>query len=222
VERSTRRPGDELGTAVPTPPDNVGPRSTPNYKALAAAAITNLPGGIKVFAGQRDDPSYRDLGSIFDLGGLRPFNPFHIIPLGSVAGVDALRNANTHSIEIQVPISQVVAIPNTTIGIYATASRMKETVIGDDGSKTAKGGWVQVSRLGNPMIDEVLIPIGSRGSWNHGNPSDSQFERFYSAPEFAHLENFLYGSVLQPIQETGRTDLDTMLLTGLPGLNSTG
>jgi hypothetical protein len=64
---------------IPTPPDNIGPRSTPNYDALAAAAVTSLPGGIKVFAGQRDDPFFVDLGSIFDLGGLRPFSPFHLI-----------------------------------------------------------------------------------------------------------------------------------------------
>ena len=70
-----------LAENVPTPPDNIGPRSTPNYNALAAAAVTNLDGGGKVFAGQRDDPFFVDLGSIFDLAGLRPFNPFHLIPI---------------------------------------------------------------------------------------------------------------------------------------------
>ena len=90
-----------LGSNIPTPPDNIGPRSTPNYDALASAAVTNLSGGIKVFAGQRDDPFYVDLGSIFDLAGLRPFNPFHLIPLPAAPGVDALQNYNTHSIEIQ-------------------------------------------------------------------------------------------------------------------------
>jgi hypothetical protein len=72
-----------LGHDISTPPDNIGPRSTPNYNTLAAAAVTTLPGGIKVFAGQRDDPFYVDLGSIFDLAGLRPFNPFHLIPLSA-------------------------------------------------------------------------------------------------------------------------------------------
>ena len=112
-----------LGTDIPTPPDNIGPRSTPNYDALAAAAVTSLPGGGKVFAGQRDDPFFVDLGSIFDLAGLRPFNPFHLIPLAAEPGVDALANYNTHSIAIQVPITDVVKIPNTNIGIYASASR---------------------------------------------------------------------------------------------------
>ena len=121
--RAARTSRSCSATNIPTPPVNIGPRSTPNYDALAAAAVTTLPGGIKVFAGQRDDPFYVDLGSVFDLAGLRPFNPFHLIPLGRGAGRDALKNYNTHSIEIQVPIDQLVQIPNTTVGIYASASR---------------------------------------------------------------------------------------------------
>ena len=110
-----------LGSNIPTPPDNIGPRSTPNYDALAAAAVTSLPGGIKVFAGQRDDPFFVDLGSIFDLAGLRPFNPFHLIPLPAAPGVDALTNYNTHSIVMQVPICAARAGSRaTTVGIYAT------------------------------------------------------------------------------------------------------
>ena len=115
-----------LGHDIPTPPDNVGPRSTPSYNTLAAAAVTSLPGGVKVFAGQRDDPFYVDLGSIFDLAGLRPFNPFHLIPLPAGPGVDALENYNTHSIEIQVPISQLAKAPMSTVGIYASSSRQKQ------------------------------------------------------------------------------------------------
>jgi len=220
-----------LGTNIPTPPDNIGPRSTPNYNALASAAVTSLPGGIKVFAGQRDDPFFVDLGSIFDLAGLRPFNPFHALPLAAAPGVDALTNYNTHSIEIQVPIDQLVDIPNTTIGIYASASRAKATVLRSDGTKAGHGPWVQVSRLGNPLVNEVLIPLGQKDFWNREDPAgDAQFERFYSKPEVAHLENILYGTLpqghaggaLQKIDETNRTDLDTILLTGVPGLNFTG
>src|SRR5262249_40664962 len=71
---------------MPTPQETIAQRSTPNYDALANAAITSLPGGIKVFAGQRDDPFFVDLGSVFDLAGLRPFNPLHLIPLPAEAG----------------------------------------------------------------------------------------------------------------------------------------
>jgi hypothetical protein len=217
-----------LGRNIPTPPDNVGPRSTTNYDALAAGAVKSLPGGIKVFAGQRDDPFFVDLGSIFDLAGLRPFNPFHLIPLGAAPGVDALTNYNTHSIEIQVPIAQLAKAPNSTIGIYASASRSKESILRKDGTKDGQGPFVQVSRLGNPLINEVVIPLGSKDFWNRSDPADdSQFESNYSNPEVSALENLLYGAanangVLQPIAEHGRTDLDTILLTGVPGLNFTG
>jgi uncharacterized protein DUF4331 len=220
-----------LATNVPTPPDNIGPRSTPNYSALAAAAVTNLPGGGKVFAGQRDDPFYVDLGSIFDLAGLRPFNPFHLLPLGAAPGVDALQNYNTHSIVLRVPISQLVQAPSTTVGIYASADREQKTVLRADGTKDGHGPWVQVSRLGNPLINEVVIPLGDKDLWNREDPSgDSQFAHYYTKPEVAHLENVLYGAppqghaggALAPIAETGRTDLQQILLTGVPGLNFTG
>src|SRR3954470_18744605 len=114
-----------LGSNIPVPPDNIGPRSTPSYGSLASAAVTTLPGGLKTFAGQRDDPVYVDLGSIFGLAGRRPFNPFHAISMPAEAGVDALANYNTHSIVLQVPIDQLVQVPKTTVGIYASASRAR-------------------------------------------------------------------------------------------------
>jgi hypothetical protein len=220
-----------LGTNIPTPPDNVGPRSTPNYNSLAAAAVTSLPSGIKVFAGQRDDPFFVDLGSIFDLAGLRPFNPFHLLPLAAGPGVDAIKNYNTHSIEIQVPTSQLVSFSNPTIGIYATASRQKVRILDDNGTTKGRGPWVQVSRLGNPLINEVVIPLGQKDYWNREDPAnDSQFASFYTSPEVSRLENALYGTLpqghaggaLQAIDETGRSDLVSILLTGVHGLNETG
>ena len=84
-------------------PANIGPRSTPNYDALADAATYKLPNGVKVFAGPRDDPFFVDLGSIFDLGGLRPLNGAHLIPRSAEAGVDGVAGYNTHTIAIQVP-----------------------------------------------------------------------------------------------------------------------
>src|SRR5262249_46386304 len=107
--KSTRE--QVLGTNLTTPPDNIGPRSTPNYDALAAAAVHTLSGGIKVFAGQRDDPFFVDLGSVFALAGLRPFNPLHLIPLPVEPGRDAVARYNTHAIAIQVPIAQIVQPP---------------------------------------------------------------------------------------------------------------
>jgi len=212
-----------LGDNIPTPPDNVGPRSTPNYNALADAAVTSQPGGIKVFAGQRDDPFFVDLGSVFDLAGLRPFNPFHAIPLPAEPGRDALRNYSTHTIAIQVPIDQLVRIPNKTIGIYASASRQEVRVLRKDGTIDNNGPFIQVSRLGEPLINEAVIPLGQKDFWNRSEPQDdAQFESFYANPEVARLENALYGSVLMPINEHNRGDLVAILLTGVPGLNFTG
>jgi hypothetical protein len=219
-----------LGRNLTTPPDNIGPRSTPNYDTLATAAIHAVE-GIKVFAGQRDDPFFVDLGSVFDLAGLRPFNPFHLIPLPAEAGRDAVARYNTHSIVIQVPIAQLVQPPNTTIGIYASASRQKVRILRDDGTNDDNGPFVQVSRLAEPLINEAVIPLGKKDSWNRFDPADdAQFETFYLNPEVSRLENVLYGTppqghpggALAAIDVTGRTDLVAILLTGVPGLNFTG
>jgi Domain of unknown function (DUF4331) len=222
--------GDDnvLGRNIPTPPVNIGPRSTPNYEALAAAAVKTLSGGTKVFAGQRDDPFFVDLGSIFDLGGLRPFNGAHLIPLATAEGVDGVGGYNTHTIAMQIPISQLKG-PNgqMIIGIYASASRQKIRILGGDGTFKNKDSWVQVSRLGNPLVNEVIIPLGKKDFWNSQDPSkDAQFQSNYTNPELAALVNLLY-PVLPDAATSGRSDLVAILLTGLDvpnfaNLNFTG
>jgi len=230
VTRISKNGSEVLGTNIPVPPVNIGPRSTPGYDALAAAAIASLPGGTKVFAGQRDDPFYVDLGSIFDLAGLRPFNSLHAIPLPDGAGVDGVGGYNTHSIVLQVPIKRLTRDhelhaadnPKAVIGVYATASRQKVRVLKDDGGVRNESDWVQISRLGEPLINEVVIPRGKKDLWNTKDPSDdAQFLRFYRSPEVTKLENGLY-SALDNASESGRDDLVAILLTGVPGLNFTG
>src|SRR4029077_6542348 len=94
-----------LGTQLACPPCNIGPRSTPNYEAnLGSRAVHTLASGETVFCGQRNDPFYVDLGSIFDLGDLRPVQNFHLISTPAPAGVDATKALNIHTIAIQVPI----------------------------------------------------------------------------------------------------------------------
>jgi Domain of unknown function (DUF4331) len=231
----------ELARNVRVPPVNVGVRSTPNYAALAESAITDLGEGRTVFAGQRADPFYVDVGSIFDLLGLRPFNPVHKIPLGVAPGEDNTAGFSVHSIVLRVPKSDLThnhrtptdpKDPNAVVGIYASASRQSTRVLdaddrdddghgrGDDGN----GRWVQVSRLGEPLINEVLIPLGQKDRWNRVDPNnDQQFERFYLNPEPARLINSLYNEPpVVPVDTTNRTDLVTVLLTGVPGLNFTG
>ena len=220
--RGNSEQSELLGTDLPTPPDNIGPRSTPNYAALADAAVASLPGGLKVFAGQRVDPFFVDLGSVFDLAGLRPYNAFHLIPFAPEPGRDAVARYNTHTIAIQVPIAQLCRGGQPTIGIYASASRQKIRVLEQDGTPAGHGRFVQVSRLGEPLINEVVIPLGQKDFWNRSDPSDdAQFERFYLNPEVARLENLLYGGVLTPVDVSNRTDLVSILLTGVPGLNFT-
>ena len=229
VTRINHHGAKVLGKDIPVPPVNIGPRSTPGYDALAGAAIAELPGA-KVFAGQRDDPFYVDLGSIFDLAGLRPFNSLHDIPLADGEGVDGVGGYNTHSIVLQVPIRKLTRDhklhdaddPKAVIGVYATASRQRVRVLQRGGDVRNKEGWVQISRLGEPLINEAVIPRVKKDLWNSTDPAeDVRFLRFYRSPEVTKLENALYDA-LDNANETGRDDLVAILLTGVPGLNFTG
>ncbi len=211
-----------IGSNLPVPPPNIGPRSNPSYDPYIG--VNTLAGGRKVFAGPRDDPFFVDLGSIFDLAGLRQFNGLHAIPLATEAGKDGVLNYNTHSIGLQVPKTDVLqpAMANGTIGIYASASRPKITIRREDGTIDANGKWVQVSRLGNPLINEVIIPLGKKDRWNATDPADdSQFLEHYTTPELALRADALYAALTGSFL-TDRSDLVAVLLTGVPGLNFTG
>jgi hypothetical protein len=212
-----------LGSGLPTVPTNVGPRSVPEYAALAATGVRSLPGGISTYAGPRDDAFFVDLGSIFDLGGLRPFNGLHIIPLDPEEGTDGVAGFNTNTIAIKVPISKLRRnADHPTIGIWASASRKATKTISTGGKVSWTGPWTQVSRLGNPLVNEVIIPRHLKDYWNGQLPkNDKQFEKYYLKPELAGLVNFLYPATAD-IDTTNRTDLSLILLTGVPGVNSTG
>jgi hypothetical protein len=195
------------------------------------AAVQELPGGIKVFAGQTDDPFYVDLGSVFDLAGLRPFNPAHVIPLDAEDGVDGAGGFNTHALVLQVPIAQLTRDkmmhpaddPKAVIGVYASSSRQRVQILGSGGNlERNRGPWIQVSRLAEPLINEAVIPLADKDEWNAQDPEDdSEFAHYYTSPEVTRLENALY-PVLDDAPETGRGDLAAILLTGVPGLNFTG
>jgi hypothetical protein len=219
-----------LGSGM-VPPTNIGPRSTPNYQAnIGAAGKITLANGGKAFAGPRDDPFFVDLGSIFDLGGLRPFNNAHLAALPPAPGIDGVGGYNVHSIAVKIPITELTGTASApdfghqdaVIGVWATASRQKVTVLKTDGTVNLNDGWVQVSRLGNPLINEVIIPTTKKDYWNFQPPSkDSQFAQYYRAPALAKIVNSLYGSAIvsaggEAARETGRDDLVAVLLTGLP------
>src|SRR3954454_6658539 len=98
-----------LGKGLTCPPCNIGPRSTPNYADLANSAIHDLSGERRVFAGQRAEGFYVDLGSIFDLGTLRPFQNLHLIPMAAMPGINATKQVNVHTIALQVPMTDLTA-----------------------------------------------------------------------------------------------------------------
>jgi Domain of unknown function (DUF4331) len=218
------RNGERIASNVPVPPVNIGPRSTPDYASLAASAVKTLDGGTKVFAGQRDDAFFVDLGSIFDLAGLRPFNTLHAIPLPTAPGIDDVDGYNTNSIAIQVPLQKLTDDhrlpadandPDAVLGVWATASRQKFRMLNADGTMSAFGPWQQVSRLGNPLINEVIIPTTKKDYWNSQKPSkDSQFAKYYLAPEVTAVANALYDALDTPAT-SNRADLVAILLTGL-------
>jgi hypothetical protein len=227
------RNGADLTSAagvLRTPPVNVGPRSTPNYPTTAAQAIFGLNDGSKVFAGQRDDAFFVDLGSIFDLGGLRPFNSLHVLPLSPTAGIDGVGGFNTNSIALDIPLNLLTKDhaqptgpndPDAVLGVWASASRPKTRLLNADGTITTVGPWVQVSRLGNPLINEVVIPREKKDYWNGQQPrDDAQFAKYYRAPELTAVANALYAALDDPAT-TNRDDLVAILLTGLDIPSST-
>jgi hypothetical protein len=212
----------ELGSGLNAVPANIGPRSTPGYAALASAGVQSI-GSRKVYAGPRDDAFFVDLGSIFDLGGLRPFNGAHVIPLATANGVDGVAGFNTNTIAIQVPVGELRRdAGHPTIGIWASASRRAERTIDSLGNVKWRGPWVQVSRLGNPLVNEVIIPRHLKDYWNAQQPrNDKQFEKYYLNPELAGLVNALYPA-LPDADTSGRADLSLILLQGVPNVNNTG
>jgi hypothetical protein len=230
VTRTTRHGSSEvLAKHLACPPCNIGPRSTPNYATLSASAVHSLPGKRRVFAGQRADGFWVDLGSVFDLLALRPFQNLHLLSTPAAPGVNALANLNVHTIALQVPITDLtrhgvrpsgVGDPAAAIGVWTTASRRKSTVY-DDSSSSWKGygPWQQVSRLGNPLFNEVVVPMGKKDRWNQRTPAhDATYLSNVQHPEVAGLLPTLYPGVFPNLAKlsAARADLVAILLTGLP------
>jgi hypothetical protein len=238
VENGKRR---TLGEDLPVPPNNIGPRSTPNYPELANAAITQVDGGILSFAGQRDESFPVDLGSIFDLGGLRPFNEAHLIKLPKADGINATDGLNVNSVALQVPIDKLVRKDDPVIAVWSsTFRRQTETHLGPteaqgsglDRTEKSDGPWVQVSRLGNPLVNEVVVPTELKDVFNALPPSaDANVFPTLKAtplattgpvplvtdPILANLIEVLYPGVKVP--PPPRNDLVAIFLTGIPDLN---
>jgi hypothetical protein len=217
-----------LAEGLVVPPVNVGPRTTPNYESLVDDAFYELPNGIKVFAGQRDDPFFVDLGAIFDLLG------FRAVPGNVGQGQDDLAGYNCQAIVLEVPIEQLTsngtnpadpADPAAILGLWSTTRVSKQQLSARDAgpdestddelSFFSKRG--QLSRLGMPLVNEVVIPIRFKDRWNASAPKrDEQFLSYVQDPELAKAIEALYGVTAPP---TPRCDLVAVFLTGVPDLN---
>jgi hypothetical protein len=195
-----------------TPPNNIGPRSTPKYRGLVSRSIRSFDGGrSKAFAGQRDDPFFGDIGAIFDLVAIRK-------GIGNMGGgKDFFAGYGVHTFAVQVPIVSLRA-KNGTIGVWASVDRRKVTTRG--AQTRSSGAFVQVNRLGNPLVNEVVIPTGLKDAWNAQQPwQESRYRKYYESPLLAAVMNQLYEL---DVPATGRDDLVAVLLTGVPKLNFTG
>jgi hypothetical protein len=220
----------KVGKDLKSPPCNIGPRSTPNYQsALANHAVHTLSTGEKVFAGQRAEGFFVDLGSIFDLGTLRPVQNLHVIPMAATMSVDATASMNVHTIALQIPIKKLTrdgSAPSnplsakSVIGVWGAASRRKSQIInGHNGHHSSSGPWTQVSRLGMPLFNEVVTPMARKDEWNAGEPSgDKAFLKYVERPELAKLLPVLYPGVFPNLAAytKKRADLVAILLTGIP------
>jgi hypothetical protein len=232
LRKVIRRPGrrdrtDVIGRGIPTPPCNIGPRSTPNYEDLAASAVKTFRTGEKVFAGQRAESFFVDLGSVFDLGTLRPFQDRHLISTPRGTGVDSIEQVNVHSLVIQVPMAHLTRdgrvprdpmSPNSVIGVWGAASRQKGMSRGS-GYRRSAGPWQQVSRLGNPLFNEVIVPLDRKDEWNAVGPDkESRFAQYVARPELAALLPVLYPDTFPNLAayDKDRADLLAILLTGIP------
>ena len=199
----------EIATG-PVAPSNVGPASMPDYKTLRDAAITDVEGGGKTFAGQADDPFFLDL-RIFDLlygGDL------------SETGEDTLAGYNVNSVALQVPLDEVAlnadSATNPVVGVWSTASKQSVTL--SPGAAEPSGDHVQVSRLGMPLVNEVVVPAALKDAFNGISP-DMDAEAADGAvldrvldPELPKLIEAIYGV---PAPETPREDIQQIFLTGI-------
>lgn len=200
------------------PPNNIGPRSIEDglvglgttYDQLAQDAIMTASTGEMVFAGPRDDPFFVDLGGVFDVGqtrsqyGLDPGNPDN--------ARDGVAGFNTHSLAMQIPISMLqkdgksvdqaadILDPDFVIGIWASASRPQMKTLSPEGDKpTYSGDWIQVSRLGMPLTNEVIIPVGEKDRWNALTPynEDPAHNEFFYNPELAlYMDDDQFGGAV--------------------------
>ncbi len=226
------------------PPNNIGPRSiegaaglNTSYKSLVEDAIETLGSGTKIFCGPRDDPFFVDLGGIFDLGQTR--STYGEDPNNAANARDGVAGFNTHAIIITMPIDYIQKDEHNTtkaksildadfvIGVWASASRPKITTLSEDGSKpTYSGSWVQVSRLGMPLTNEAVIPIGEKDKWNAVTPyseEEQSFIKYFANPELAlYLDDSQFGGAVPALSDLRIQTMSYPAIGTIPGYSDPG
>ena len=228
ITRETYKNGTKVGEktiakGLPVAPNNAGPKTFPNYGNVANAAIRSLKGGGKVFAGQRDDPFFVDLGMTFDDINFRPGTGTG----NQGGGKDDLAGYNTHSIVLQVPESKVTrngkavasaSAKNAVVGVWSSTERRRLQLTTAAKGNKHPNAFTQVSRLGNPLVNEVVIPLGKKDQFNRTQPSRDAalYGTYVLNPELAKIMNALF---MLNAPESNRTDIVQAVLQGIPGLN---
>lgn len=211
----------KLASGLISVPSNVGPRTMPAYEDLAKQGIYDLPGNMRVFAGQRQDPFYIDLGAVFDTLNIRRGAPPLLTPTedaddqNNFFSVDMLAGFNVHTIALEVPAMMLSGLHGSNvIGGYASTSRPKLNVRGyrynHDNDDDDDRGYAQVQRLANPLINETIIGTEDKDRWNALAPQQEQrFLDYYQNPRLALALQLVFGV---PAATSGRDDLVNLLL----------
>jgi Domain of unknown function (DUF4331) len=200
-------------------PSNVGPRTMPDYDALAEQGTHEPTPGVKVFAGQRQDPFYIDLGGVFDTFNFR--RPVPALTAAEDAndninpfGVDMLSGFNVSTIALELPAMMITG-GSSTIGAYASTSRPRAEVRERLGLHGSLRGTAQVQRLANPLINETIIGTEDKDEWNSREPQqEKRFLDYYENPRLALALELVFGV---PAAKNGREDLVNLLLKYEPG-----
>ena len=199
-------------------PSDVGKASMPDYAALRDEAVVTAGTGGRTFSGQTNDPFFLDL-RVFDLLYGADF---------SEVGDDTLKGFNTNTMVLQVPKTEVARrrnpASNPVIGTWSTASRRSTRIQTSSGTQSFRGPWVQLSRLGMPLVNEVVVPVSAKDYFNASKPKkDEQFLGAVNDPELPRLIEAVYGIPAPDSNENQegiqRDDLIQVFLTGIPELN---
>ena len=234
----------DIASGVAVAPPNIGPRTNvvaykiaaEGYDAFSQTFVKDLGAEGKVWAGPRDDGFYVDLARIFDLANLA----------GSVTtplpnGTDGVAGFNCHAIALAIPTAKLTGTGNAptsgpsdaqTLGVWASASRRKVTILRHDGTVDADGPWVQVSRLGLPLINEAVIGLQDKDKYNRTQPAGdvTNFGAYFLNPIIVRDSEVVAQTTLSDSVKFGRTDiLDIINLKNMPtagahniGLGATG